>query len=329
MKLDFLVIGGITEDIMFSVKGMKTIKHGDSISRKTFLAFESGNKMLSDEQVVYTGGGGGANAAISISKLGLKTALISSLGNDLTAVLSKKRLKISNVDTSLIQYFPNFYSGLSFIVTGKNENDHVIFTHRAANEKLRLNLTTYKTVKACWLYLSSLSGIYWKDNLKCAFELATRKNMKVAWNPGSTQLKSGYNFLKNYLRKCELLLLNKNEAKNLVKSSGRKIGNFSNLLAALSNYGPRITAVTDGKNGAWAIFEDNIAYEPAIHVKTINSIGAGDAFGSSLAGGLHLFRGDLKKSLKLALIRSGEVVAKVGAQNGLLTLKEVETKYQL
>ena len=47
------------------------------------------------------------------------------------------------------------------------------------------------------------------------------------------------------------------------------------------------------------------------------------------SGPLIIFNGDLKQALKLAIIRSNEVVRVVGAQEGLLTLNQVKEKYGL
>lgn len=329
MKFDITTIGGITEDIMFYVDDMKILKNSSKFGSKTLLAFETGDKIISDRQVVYTGGGGGANSAVSFTRLGLKTALIAALGADQTAVASLRRMAQDKINTSFVQQFKNNWSGLSLVVTGKNKDDHVIFSHRAANEKLQIKAENYKKLETDWFYLASLSGQSWKRNLKEIFILAFKNHSLVAWNPGVAQIKEGVKFLKPYFKKTDVLIVNREEAIDLCLSANKKLNQIKDLLTALIGFGPRIVAITDGAKGAWVISQGQIYFEPALKVKPVNSTGAGDAFGSSLIGGLILYKHNIAKALKLALIRSSYVVTKIGAQEGLLKINAINSKYKI
>lgn len=329
MQFNVISVGGITEDIMFYVDDMKILNNPSKFGSKTLLAFEDGDKIISDKQVVYTGGGGGANTAVSFARLGLKTGLIAALGTDQTAISSLRRMAQDKINTSLIQRFKNSWSGLSLVVTGKNKDDHVIFKHNAANEKLQINNKSYKNLETGWFYLASLSGQSWKRNLKEIFTLANSKNSLIAWNPGAAQINEGIKFLKPYFKKTDVLIVNREEAISLCLSGNKKLNQIKDLLLFLVSLGPRIVAVTDGAKGAWVINKGQVYFEPAVHVKVINSTGAGDAFGSSLVGGLILYKNNIAKALKLALIRSSHVVAKIGAQEGLLTIAQVKAKFKI
>ena len=72
----------------------------------------------------------------------------------------------------------------------------------------------------------------------------------------------------------------------------------------------------------------NVCYDKALPAQGLNTTGAGDAFGSSLVSGLITYKGDVKKALHLAIVRSNYVVRKVGAQEGLLSKKEL-TKFKI
>ena len=120
------------------------------------------------------------------------------------------------------------------------------------------------------------------------------------------------------------MLLNKAEAIKLVSSYGIKTTKVSELFKALYSLGPKIIAITHGAKGAYVYSGEAVCFEKALPIVGINTTGAGDAFGSSLVGGLILYKGDLKKALRLAIIRSNYVVRKIGAQEGLLTLRQVD-----
>ena len=73
MKYDVITIGGITDDIMFYTDEMQVIKNRQRFGSQVLFAFESGGKIVSNREVIYTAGGGGANSARRFSPLGFRT----------------------------------------------------------------------------------------------------------------------------------------------------------------------------------------------------------------------------------------------------------------
>ena len=321
MRYNIVAIGGITEDIMFYTGEMRVLKSRG----KTLFAFESGDKIISDHKVLYTAGGGGANAAVGLARLGLATALVGCLGDDTTAQKLLRRFKKEGVALGGVQRIKNYWSGLSMVVTGGFKNDHIIFTHRAANEKLRLSAAGLARFKTDWFYLTSLSGPGWQTNLAAVFKAAAAKKIKLAWNPGNSQLSAGLKFLRKYLKQTEVLILNISEARELVGDPG----DVKTLMAKIEKLGPKIISISAGGVGAYIYSAGRLDFVKPVKVTAVNTTGAGDAFGSSLVGGLILFNGDLARSLKLAIVRSAEVVKQTGAQEGLLTLSQLKSKYQI
>ncbi|MBU1037335.1 carbohydrate kinase family protein [Patescibacteria group bacterium] len=327
-KFDIVTIGGATLDIMFALKKVKLIKSKDSFSSQRWLVFPWGSKIVSQD-VVYTCGGGAANTAVSFAKLGLKTAMLSSMGDDHSAQIILEKLKENKVDISLKQKVDN-YTALSFIVTGGSKKEHVIFSHRSANDLLEVSQNKLKNIKSKWYYLSSLSGKKWKGNLNIIFAAVKTQGIKIAWNPGSIQLEAGYKNLKKFFPLCDVLLLNKSEAIQLVATSGIKAKSFNELFKIILGWGCKIVAITQGEKGAYVCSKEIACFRKSLPIRGINTTGAGDAFGSSLVGGLMIYKNDLKKALDLAIIRSSYVVRKIGAQKGLLTLAEIKKlKYKI
>ncbi|MCD4694301.1 carbohydrate kinase family protein, partial [bacterium] len=124
---------------------------------------------------------------------------------------------------------------------------------------------------------------------------------------------------------------NKDEAIELVishkdykKKTNRFLNNSNNLLKCLKEMGPSIVVITKGKDGA-DCYDGNKFYHQKSLVKTIkvDTTGVGDAFNSSFVAGLEIYKGDIKKSLKLGAKNSASVITKQGAQNGLLIKKNI------
>ncbi len=330
-KFDVITIGGATQDIMYYTDKAELIKNKNDISKQELLAFEYGSKIASDD-VTLTFGGGGMNAAVSFALLNLKTSCILNLGSDWFAKEILKELKRKKIDTGFISNSRSVHSGFSFIINYGDYNEHIIFTHRGANKELKINKKILEKIDTKWIYITSLSGNnkITKNNLDNIFSFKEGNfnhrhagKVKIAWNPGEGQLKYGYKFFKPYFKSIDLLILNKDEAIDLVISSNKKTNNINTLLKTIYSWGPKLVLITSGRLGAHIYDGKKIYYQKAVIVKSISTTGAGDAFGSSFVSAV-IMKYDIAKSLKFAMIRSCNVLRYIGAQRGLLDLKQIK-----
>ncbi len=340
MKYDFITIGGACEDISIWTDEAVVVKNRKDKLKEKLLGFEYGAK-VKVKKFLSTPGGGADNAAVALSRLGFKTAILAALGDDARGKKIIKNLKKERVDTRLIEVVKKTESGFSPGIVGK-DNEHIFFPVRGANERLKIRPEDKKIFKqAKWLYLTSLSG-NWEPELKKIF--STRgvhpvkfpysrgavkpqfNRVKIAWNPGGRQLGAGAKKIIKYIKNAFVLILNLAEAKGLVSSGianrNKTAGWFNdpkNLAKAISAWGPKIVVITLGSEGAFA-YDGKTSYrQPAIKPKKyVNTIGVGDAFGSTFVAGLELFGGRVKPALKAAAKNSSSVVEVYGAQTGLL-----------
>lgn len=328
MKYDVITIGGATEDMTFYTKEAVVIDNKKDILRQKLLAFEYGAKLQVDAGY-STFGGGAANAAVCLSRLGLKVAALVAVGDDNRGESINDNLKKEKVDVSLVQVKQKIHSGFSFAIAGPG-NEHVIFSHRAANEKLNIGDDDINKMKqAEWIYLTSLSG-NWKKVLDKTFSL---NKVKIAWNPGHVQLHSGIKVLGKYFKKTTVLIVNKDEALELVVSSGKYHNNdkfledVKNLLKIIKDWGPKIVLITSGQDGADAYDGINFYHQDIVkEKKRINTTGVGDAFGSTFTAGLKMFTGEIKKAMYMGVCNTASVVGSMGAQTGLLTRAEMSKR---
>lgn len=316
--LQFVTVGGATEDIVFyTAEGVLIDNHQDLL-RQRLLAFEYGAKINIDRSFSFFGGGA-ANAAVCLSRLGLKTAAIISVGKDERGRKIMANLQKEGVDTRSISYSQR-ETGFSFIAMNPN-GDRIIFSNRAANGDLSLDSRAKSTLAASrWIYVSALSGS-WRPVLASIF----KAGKKVAWNPGHSQLQAGLQVLRPYLRQTEVLLLNKDEALELVLSDklsrqlpAAKLDKISNLLPIIQGFGPKVVVITDGQRGAAAYDGHQIYRQNIVKVKTVDATGVGDAFNASFIAGLQLYGNDILKAMKLAMKNAAAKVKKMGAQAGLM-----------
>ena len=321
MKYDYIAIGGATEDITFYTREGVLIDNKDNLLSQKLFAFEYGAKIKIDRS--YTSfGGGAANAAVCFSRLGFKSACLASIGQDLRGQLILKNFTSQGVDISLMQKTKKAETGFSFLLVGP-DNEHICFSNRAANNELQITNRELPIMNnAAWIYLTSLSG-GWAESLNKIFSV---KNAKIAWNPGHRQIISGLKALGKFLRRTGCLIVNMDEAVEIVmsdkkyKNLGPKfLNNIKNLLSALSSYGPEIAVITKGADGAEARANGKNYSQPIIkEQRRVDTTGVGDAFGSSFIAGLKLYDQDIKKALHLAARNSAAEISQQGAQNGLM-----------
>ena len=102
LKNKITTIGGATRDIMFYTDDMILIDNKKDLLRQKLIAFEYGAKLYS-KNVYLTFGGGGANTAISLASLGIKTQTILSVGSGSIGSHIINNMKKAGINTKLIQ----------------------------------------------------------------------------------------------------------------------------------------------------------------------------------------------------------------------------------
>lgn len=327
---DIITIGGAVWDTLFVTDKGHIIATPENPTEQNLFAFEYGAKIVSDN--VYTGAGGGAaNTAVTLARLGLKAAARISLGNDQNGQMIKKILEKEKVNTELIENEPDKMTGFSFVLVDAKDGDHTIFSYRGANEKLLI--TNYKLLitNAKWIYVTSLTG-QWQKILNDILEIKKENpSLKIAFNPGATQLAAGYEVLKDILAATDILFVNKDEAIELALSKNpgdrnRDINDIKFLFENIFAGGVKTAVITAGALGAYAGNSEKIVYSKAGSDKRLDTTGAGDAFGSAFLGSFIINGGNLEESLKYGIINSNNVVNEYGAQKGILTRDEIIKK---
>jgi len=333
MKHDFISIGGATRDIsFFTDEGVLLDNHRD-IKRQKLLAFEAGAKIKVDK-FYYSFGGGAANAAVYLARFGFKTAILGALGDDENGFLIRENLRTQTVDTSFLEKNKSEESGASFVLISPG-GERIIFAQRGANRCLKINTRQAAALKKIPnVYIASLSG-NWLSTLDQVFSNLSDKT-QVFWNPGQTQYAKGADPLLPFFKKTTVLASNKDEVIDLVlNSSGYShlrpsfLNKTENLLKIMYSFGPRLALITMGAEGVMAFDGQQIFFRPIIkEKKRVDVTGVGDVFNSSFAAGFVMFKGDVNKSLDLALRSASNKVAYLGAQGALATVPHLIKKYK-
>jgi sugar/nucleoside kinase (ribokinase family) len=312
---DVITLGSNTIDAFVYSDREESIRIKTINGEESFISYPQGSKLLINELDFFTGGGG-TNAAVCISRMGLKVAYIGKVGNDSNGIRILDELKKENVD------FLGTKSSLSLEKTGYSiildsiEHDRTILTYRGANNYLDYPEIDLKKIKTKWVYLSSMIDKSFKT-LEQFSEYAKDNNIKITFNPDNYLCEKGINYLEKILKNSELLVLNNEEASLLVGNIDTK-----RKMIALKEHGPKIVIITDGNNPVNCIDYDNNHYIVyPMDIKVVETTGAGDSFSSTFLVGL-IKTNEIEFSLKLAIINSHSVLKYKGAKNKLLTYED-------
>lgn len=257
-------------------------------------------------------GGDAANVAVGCKKLGLRTAVVSELGDDVNGKVIKDGLKKAGVDISMVK-----------TLKGKETRYSVVLNYKAERTILSYHVERDYSLPALpptdWIYYTSLGANFEKLQDNLAKYLTKHPKTKLALNPGSYQIKNGLNKIKEILPKTDILFLNKEEAKRVVSSpyEGGDRGGVGGYLQSLVKLGPKIVIITDSYNGSYACDEKSAYFMPIYDVKAVGKTGAGDAFASAFLSAI-ILKKDIPTAMRWGTANSASVIQQIGAQKGLL-----------
>lgn len=312
---DVIVIGGTTRDF-FMISPDYQIEGG-------CLQLPWGEKTVAD-QLVKEVGGGGCNAAVAFARLGLKTALVSRVGNDASGEAVVKRLQEEGVSLNLLQVESEAQTSTSFILTAPS-GEHTIVMYRGDNDEIITPKFSWENLaRTSWLYLADVAAPQDDPSVKIA-DFAKEHTLKLAFVPGQHQLKRGISSLEPVLRQTEVLILNIYEAQVLLEekveleeTKNNQLSRLDTLLGKLNQLGAKTVVITADIHGVRAFDGRDFLFQPAPQVdKIVNTTGAGDAFAATFVAGC--LRGKpIGECLALATRNVASVLSHFGAQAGLL-----------
>ncbi len=100
---------------------------------------------------------------------------------------------------------------------------------------------------------------------------------------------------------------------------------FEDLAKLLLSRGPKVIVITDAEKGVQSYDGERFSFVPSKKVPVVEKTGAGDAFTSGFIGAIAQGH-DLKTAMEWGVDNSAHVIQSFGAQNGLLTLEEIQSQ---
>jgi sugar/nucleoside kinase (ribokinase family) len=315
-QYDFVAIGDILIDAFIQLnKDQADVSIDQDTGRKT-LQMPFGSKLPYDNVVVVPAVGNSPNAAVSAKRLGLETALVTNLGHDKFGKECLEALRQEGIHTDFVKIHEDKGTNYHYVLRYGPERT-ILINH----EHYPYSLPDFP-VAPKFFYFSSVGehGIPYHHEIA---EYLKNNETKLAFQPGTFQIKVGHEEIKDIYENTEIFFCNKEEAQEILKSTEQHI---PTLIRGIRELGPTLPVITDGPNGAFVVDADDQAWHMPMYpdpAEPVDRTGAGDSFSSTFTSAIILGK-DPAEALSWGPINSMSVVQHVGAQAGLLPMDELQ-----
>jgi len=310
---DFIAIGDTVTDAFIRLKDAAV--NCDINREKCVICMRFKDKIPYESVTIVPAVGNSANASVTASRLGLKSALVSNIGDDYFGKECLDALTKEEVATEFVKIHNDQKTNYHYVLW--YEDDRTILIK---HEEFEYSLPEIGSPR--WVYLSSLGGNSLEFHKIVEDYLYSHPEIKLAFQPGTFQIKTGLEALKKIYERADLFFCNKEESQRILKTEEQDI---KKLLAMMREAGPKIVVITDGVKGAY-VFDGNTAWHMPIYPDPkppFERTGAGDAFSSTFTVALALGM-NIPDALRWAPINSMSVVQYIGAREGLLSKSKLE-----
>lgn len=319
VKLDFIAVGDTVTDAFITLKDARVDTDPDPEDHGLEeICLRFGDKVPYEKLEVVPGVGNSANAAVSACRLGLSAALVTDIGQDTFGKEIVEYFESLCIDTAYVRQHEDIPTNYHFVLSYQAERT-ILVKHQHYPYVFPETLEAPKT-----LYFSSVGEGTERYHDAIADYAEANPDMFFAFQPGTFQMKLGAKKLARIYKRANLFFANKEEYQRVLDSKETEV---EALLHAMKELGPDVPVLTDGREGAYALEDGKVVHVPMFPdpAPPKERTGAGDAFSSTTAAFVTMGL-SLKDAMIRGTVNSAYVVQKTGAQAGLLTKEDLESK---
>lgn len=281
--------------------------------------FPEVGQTVTDGRFSTSPGGKGFNQAIACSRAGTKTKFIGCIGGDIIGkILSdvlKKEKSINRNFIPAVSVLKNQQSGCAFILVREDGKNKIVVSPGANRKISKKNV--YNEMKKDDFEFILLQCEIEKDILEMCIDFAKKRKRKVILNsaPFRPWVKDIYVFV-------DFLVMNETEAKELARALSIDAKDLAGIAKALVSENRKII-ITLGEEGVIFCDSENCFHLDAFEVKSVDAVGAGDAFCGYFASCLEKGK-DIKEAIIFASAAGALTTTKKGAFTSIPNYNQVK-----
>ncbi len=230
-------------------------------------------------------------------------------------------LEKEKIDTTFVKIEKDTLTNYHYVLW-YNVDRTILIKHQSYNREWTDTKESQEYESPAWIYLSSIGEDSLPFHNEISNYLKSHPEVKLAFQPGTFQIKFGAEKLKEIYAQTEIFFCNLQEAQKILEVENEDVLTLSKGIA---NLGPKIVVISDGPKGAYLYLNGELWHNPIYPdvAPPIDRTGAGDAFSSTFTAALALGKSPLE-AFSWGPINSMSVVQYVGAREGLLNRKKLE-----
>lgn len=262
------------------------------------------NESIEIVEISWQGGGKVATGIIAAARLGLKTAIIGNVGNDVYGNYCIDDFKNHGVDIENMTAEENKSTTLCVVLSDGRTNGRNILYKKGNTSYPGITALNYQMIKnSRYLHIAGWKGIH-NDAAKYAKENGTVTVLDAdAYSPGLDEI----------MPYIDILIASEFVYKHYFKDDC-----YMNNLKQLSHKGPGTIIFTFGGDGCVGVNNDKYFHIPAFKVNVRDTVGAGDVFHGAYIFGL-CQNWDAEKCAEFASAVSAIKCTKIGGRAGIPT----------
>lgn len=267
-------------------------------------------------------GGKGANQAVALARAGHPPRCFGCVGDDALGAYLLERLAAEGIVTGGIDRSPGVATGMGLIFLNSEGGHHVVYA-KGANGAAVASSVSDDAIETAELLV--LQGDVDMGENVALINRASAKERPVMLTLGPFSP-----IPLDALRGVKYLVMNQREADEFVEYCGSEgthgmppVGAPDDLCQWIHAQFNCAAVITLGEEGAAACDERGVYRVPAIEIKLVDSVGAGDAFAGHFGAAVAEGRA-FPEALFRGVVAGGLSCERVGAQSAIPTAAEVD-----
>ena len=243
---------------------------------------DKGKSLSAGQNFLKKPGGAPTNVAAAIAALGGEVELAAKVGNDPFGKQLIEVMQSFNVSTKWMYQDNHFFTTFAFVSLMEDGERDFVFNRGADAELSRTEIEEIDLDDFAIIHFGSATG-FLPGPLQAAYQgllqKALQKNLFISFDPNYRHLLFRNNvqtFIDqswNFLESCNFFKVSEEEAILITGAA-----TLADAIKALNQKTNAIFAITIGKEGTMLSINQETIIIPSIHVKAVDTTGAGDAF---------------------------------------------------
>jgi fructokinase len=243
---------------------------------------DKGKTLSSGQNFLKKPGGAPTNVAAAIAALGGEVELAAKVGNDPFGKQLIEVMQSFGVSTKWMLQDNNYFTTFAFVSLMEDGERDFVFNRGADGELSRAEIEQIDLDEFSIIHFGSATG-FLPGPLQAAYQnllqKALQKNIFISFDPNYRHLlfkNNAQTFIDqswNFLESCHFFKMSEEEAMLITGSV-----TLSDAVDILHQKTNAVFTITLGKQGTMLGMNRETAIIPSIHVKAVDTTGAGDAF---------------------------------------------------